>query len=49
MPNWCMNNATITGPIEKLNAIILQFILYFKLLLLASDVFTIHRRYIPSI
>jgi len=22
MPNWCMNNATITGPIEKLNAIV---------------------------
>ena len=22
MPNWCMNNATITGPVEKLNAIV---------------------------
>ena len=22
MPNWCMNNATITGPIEKLEAIV---------------------------
>ena len=22
MPNWCMNNATITGPVEKLNVIV---------------------------
>jgi len=22
MPNWCMNTATITGPVEKLNAIV---------------------------
>ena len=22
MPNWCMNNVTITGPIEKLEAIV---------------------------